>query len=105
MNTAPKLICLAAFGLTLAFSAPSVYADDYAATGNPADLNVTQAIKMKLDGDTALSRDAHNIQVITTDSFVLLRGTVDSQAESDRITRYAQTYAGDHALHNELTVR
>jgi osmotically-inducible protein OsmY len=102
MNTAHKLICLA--GISLAVLAPSAYADDYAATGNPADLNVTEAIKMKLDGDTTLSRDARSIQVITTDSAVILRGTVTSQTESDKIQRYAEAYAGDHQLKNELTI-
>ncbi len=102
MNTAIKLICLG--GVSLSLLATSLHADDYAATGNPADLNVTEAIKMKLDGDTSLSRDARSIQVITTDSVVILRGTVNSQSESDRVQRYAQTYAGDHQLKNELTV-
>jgi osmotically-inducible protein OsmY len=104
MNTALKLICLAGVSLSIALSATSVYADDYAATGNPADLNVTEAIKMKLEGDTSLSRDARSIQVITTDSIVFLKGTVASQSEADKVTRYAQAYAGDHQLKDELTV-
>jgi osmotically-inducible protein OsmY len=103
MNTAKKLICLAGMSLAV-LVAPSVYADDYAATGNPADLNVTDAIKMKLDGDTSLSRSARSLQVITTDSTVLLRGTVASQAEADRVQRYAQTYAGDHQVKSEITI-
>jgi osmotically-inducible protein OsmY len=104
MNTATKLICLAGVSLTVALGATSVHADDYAATGNPADLNVTEAIKMKLDGDTTLSRDARSVQVITTDSAVFLRGTVASQAEADRVTQYAQSYAGDHQIKNELVI-
>jgi osmotically-inducible protein OsmY len=104
MNTAAKLICLVGVNLITVIGATSVFADDYAATGNPADLNVTEAIKMKLDGDPSLSHDARSIQVITTDTFVLLKGTVDSKDESDKIARYAETYAGDHQLHNELTV-
>jgi osmotically-inducible protein OsmY len=104
MNTAIKLICLVGVSFTTLLGATAVYADDYAATGNPADLNVTEAIKMKLEGDTTLSRDARSIQVITTDTTVLLHGNVASQSESDRVQRYAQAYAGDHQLKNELTV-
>ena len=70
MNTAIKLICLVGVSLATTLSATSVMADDYAATGNPADLNVTEAIKMKLEGDTTLSRDARSVQVITTDTSV-----------------------------------
>jgi osmotically-inducible protein OsmY len=103
MNTATKLICLVGVSLAI-LTAPAVYADDYAATGNPADLNVTEAIKMKLDGDTTLSREARSLQVITTDSTVLLKGTVASQAEADKVQRYAQTYAGDHQVKAEITV-
>jgi osmotically-inducible protein OsmY len=88
----------------VAIFAPSLHADDYAATGNPADLNVTEAIKMKLDGDTTLSSDARHIEVITTDSAVILRGTVASQSEKSRVENYAQTYAGDHQLKSMLTV-
>ena len=104
MNTAAKLICLAGVSLSFALGSTYLYADDYVATGNPADLNVTEAIKMKLEGDTTLSRDARAVQVITTDTTVLLRGRVASQSEADLVTRYAQTYAGDHQLKNELTV-
>jgi osmotically-inducible protein OsmY len=104
MNTAKKLICLVGVSLSIALCPPSVYGDDYAATGNPADLNVTEAIKMKLDGDTSLSRDARNIQVITTDNIVFLKGTVDSQDESDKVQRYAQDYAGDHQVKAQLTI-
>ena len=103
MNTALKLICLAGASLGASLLTPA-HADDYAANGNPADLNVTEAIRMKLDGDTTLSRDAHSIQVITTDSTVLLRGTVDSTSERDRVERYAEAYAGDHQLKSELVV-
>ncbi len=102
MNTAIRLICLA--GVTTLLGATALHADDYAATGNPADLNVTEAIKMKLEGDTSLSRDARSIQVITTDSAVLLRGSVASRTKADRVQRYAQTYAGDHQIKSELTV-
>lgn len=104
MNTATKLICLAGMSLATALCATTVHADDYAATGNPADLNVTEAIKMKLEGDTSLSRDARSIQVITTDNMVFLKGTVASKDEADKVARYAQTYAGDHQLKSELTV-
>ena len=104
MNTANKLICLAGVNLVLTLAPASLFADDYAATGNPADLNVTEAIKMKLEGDTTLSRDARSVEVITTDTTVLLRGKVDSKDEADQVARYAQAYAGDHQLRNELTV-
>ncbi len=104
MNTATKLICLVGVSLAVALSATAVHADDYAATGNPADLNVTEAIKMKLEGDTGLSRDARNIQVITTDTDVFLKGNVASKDEQDRVERYAQAYAGDHQLKSELVV-
>jgi osmotically-inducible protein OsmY len=88
--------------MTVALAAPVLYADDYAATGNPADLNVTDAIKMKIDGDTGLSRD--HIMVITTDTAVLLKGTVASKDDADRAQRYAQAYAGDHQVQSELVV-
>ena len=104
MKTAQNLICLAGVSLALFLSVLFARADDLAATGNPADLNVTEAIKMKLDGDTTLSRDARSIQVITTDTTVILRGTVDSQSEADTVRHYAQAYAGDHQIKADLTV-
>ncbi len=103
MNTAAKHICLVLVGLTL-LGARAAYADDYAATANPADMNVSEAIKMKLDGDTSLSRDARSLQVITTDTTVLLKGTVASQAEAQKVQSYAQSYAGDHQVKAELTI-
>ncbi len=103
MNTALKHICLAVVALTI-LGTRSVMADDYAATANPADMNVTEAIKMKLDGDTTLSREARNIEVTTTDTTVLLRGTVASQAESQKVQQYAQSYAGDHKVQAEISV-
>ncbi len=103
MNTAIKHICLAAIVVTI-LGARAVYADDYAATANPADMNVTEAIKMKLDGDTTLSREARNLEVITTDTTVLLRGTVASQSEEQKVQQYAQSYAGDHQIKTEITV-
>jgi osmotically-inducible protein OsmY len=103
MNTAIKHICLALIGLTV-LGTGAVMADDYAATANPADMNVSEAIKMKLDGDTSLSRDARSLQVITTDTTVLLKGTVASQAEAQKVQSYAQSYAGDHQVKAELTI-
>jgi osmotically-inducible protein OsmY len=103
MNTALKHICLAVT-LVAVLGTRSVFADDYAATANPADMNVTEAIKMKLDGDTSLSREARNLEVITTDTTVLLRGTVASQSEAQKVQQYAQTYAGDHQIKTEITV-
>jgi len=102
MNTALKLICLAVVASAVLGS--RVLADDYAATANPADMNVTEAIKMKLDGDTSLSREARNLEVITTDTTILLRGTVASQSEAQKVQNYAQAYAGDHQIKAELTV-
>ena len=103
MNTAIKHICLAVVALSI-LGARSVYADDYAATANPADQNVTEAIKMKLDGDTSLSREARNLTVMTTDTTVFLSGTVASQAEAQKVQQYAQTYAGDHKIQANITV-
>jgi osmotically-inducible protein OsmY len=103
MNTALKLICLAVVASAV-LDSRVILADDYAATANPADMNVTEAIKMKLDGDTSLSREARNLEVITTDTTVLLRGTVASQSEAQKVQQYAQAYAGDHQIKSELTV-
>jgi osmotically-inducible protein OsmY len=103
MNTAIKHICLVVSAV-LVLGTHTVLADDYAATANPADMNVSEAIKMKLDGDTSLSREARNLEVITTDTTVLLRGTVASQAEAQKVQGYAQAYAGDHQVKTEITV-
>lgn len=69
------------------------------------DMKVTQEIRKAAIGDSSLSLNAKNAKIITTESQVVLRGTVESEAERQRLEQYARASAGTRTLINDLAVR
>lgn len=72
-------------------------------TGSAQDVEVTRRIREEL-GKTDLSTAAKNIEVITLNNNITLRGTVSSQAEKEKIYDTAQNAAGSRNISNEITV-
>lgn len=63
----------------------------------------TRAIRNELKRSSALSADAQNVSVVTTDSGdVYLRGLVHSRFEEDKVFSIAKNHAS--RVHNYLTV-
>ena len=71
---------------------------------NPADRNVTQAVRKAIVADDSLSTDAKNVKVITVDGVVTLRGPVANQQEKNKIAAKVQGIAGVKRLDNQLEV-
>lgn len=69
------------------------------------DIKVTQDIRKAVMADSALSVNAKNSKIITTETSVALRGPVDSEAEKSKIGEYAKASAGSRQVMNELEVR
>lgn len=69
------------------------------------DLKATQDIRKAVMADKALSVNAKNAKIITTETMVVLRGPVDSQAEREQLNKYAKAAAGSREVRDELEVR
>jgi hyperosmotically inducible periplasmic protein len=70
----------------------------------PGDLDLTQAIRQAIVGDSTLSTDAHNVKIIVRDGVVTLRGPVASEAERAAVGGIAARAAGPHKIVDELEV-
>ncbi|MBS0658136.1 MAG: BON domain-containing protein [Verrucomicrobia bacterium] len=68
------------------------------------DLKATKDIRQRVMGDKALSLNAKNAKIITTETSVVLRGPVDSKADRDALNRYAKEYAGSRTVLDELEI-
>lgn len=74
-------------------------------SNKPEDLKATQDIRKAVMADKALSVNAKNAKIITTETMVVLRGPVDSQAEREQLNKYAKASAGSREVRDELEVR
>ena len=57
---------------------------------NPSDIEITAKIRKAVVGDDALSMNAKNVKIITSDAVVTLRGPVSSTDERSRIVYLAR---------------
>jgi osmotically-inducible protein OsmY len=71
---------------------------------NPTDRQLTQQIRKALVKDKSLSTYAHNINVITQNGMVTLKGPVKSEEEKQAIEAKAAQIAGAGKVANELQV-
>jgi hypothetical protein len=70
---------------------------------NPADRRVAQLIRQALVADKALSIFAHNVQVISRDGVVTLKGLVKSESEKDAVEEKARAVVGAERVRSELS--
>jgi osmotically-inducible protein OsmY len=66
------------------------------------DLSITQSIRQAVVADTALSPNAHNVKIVTSDGVVTLRGPVANAAEKVAVGATAQRVAGVSRVDNQL---
>lgn len=69
-----------------------------------SDLQISAAIRKAVMDDKALSINAHNIKIITSDGAVTLRGPVKSEQEKKTIEAKARQVAGVTQINNLLEV-
>ena len=74
-------------------------------SNSPADLKITQAIRLALMKDGELSTTAKNIKVITTNGQVTLRGPVKNAQEKAKIDQLARSAAGGAKIDDQLDVK
>ncbi len=73
-------------------------------SGTSQDVEVTRMIREELGKSNNLSTSAKNIEVITLNNTVTLRGSVATQNERTQLVNVAQRVAGNRAVRNEITV-
>src|SRR5437764_13156524 len=74
-------------------------------TNSSADLKITQAIRQALMKDRELSTTAKNINVITANGQVTLRGPAKSAQEKAKIDQIAKSAAGGAQIDDQLKVK
>jgi hypothetical protein len=72
---------------------------------NQADVDITAKIRSRVVGTDGLSINARNIQIITADGQVTLRGPVVSAAERERIATIAREVAGNTNVDDQIEVK
>ncbi len=68
------------------------------------DIAITRAIRKALTGDTNMSTNAQNLKIITSDSVVVLRGPVASQAEAEAVLAHVRNVPGITRVENQIAV-
>ncbi len=71
---------------------------------NTSDVKITQAVRKALIADNSLSNYAKNVQVITNNGVVLLKGFVANQDESAKVGSIVSKTPGVKSVKNELKV-
>ncbi len=80
--------------------------DDALAQANRlSDVNTTAQIRRNVLATRNMSYNARNIEIVTLNGHVTLRGPVNSLAEKERIGQLAERVAGDNPVDNQLTIR
>jgi osmotically-inducible protein OsmY len=70
-----------------------------------SDTELTREIRKNIMKDDSLSTNAQNVKVISRNGTVVLRGTVDTLAEKQRVEQSARQVAGAATVQNELEVK
>lgn len=68
------------------------------------DVKITQAVRKALMHDQSLSNYAKNVQIITKDGAVVLKGYVANTAEIAKVEAAAKNAAGVSSVQNSLQV-
>ena len=69
-----------------------------------SDVAITKAVRKAVVADKALSTNAHNVKIITTNGVVTLRGPVKSPEEKDTIGAKAKQVVGVKSVDNQLEI-
>lgn len=77
-------------------------ADDQNMTQKDTDL--TRMIRQKITDDNTLSVNAHNIKIISENGRILLKGTVASSVERQKVESIAKSVAGKTAVTNKTVI-
>lgn len=73
-------------------------------SNDPVDLRLTQDIRKALMGDGQLSFGSKNVQIISRDRRVTLRGAAGTPTEREIIVKYAVAVAGASSVDDRLDV-
>jgi osmotically-inducible protein OsmY len=73
-------------------------------SNSKSDVAITKAVRKAVVADKALSTNAHNVKIITTNGVVTLRGPVKSPEEKDKIGAKAKQVAGVKSVDNQLEI-
>jgi hyperosmotically inducible protein len=74
-------------------------------SNRPEDLKTTQTIRKAVMADDALSMAAKNVQIITAEGKVTLRGKVHSAEEKKKIAAHARKAAGTADVVNQIEIK
>ena len=69
-----------------------------------SDRNITAHIRREIVANDALSTNAHNVKIITTDGIVTLRGPVKTRQEKATVGAVAQRASGVRRVDNQLEI-
>lgn len=70
-----------------------------------ADKNLSERVRSALQSDPAFSANAENVRVTAQNGKIILRGTVNSEAEKQNIEAKAKQIVGANRLESQLQVR
>jgi len=73
-------------------------------SNSQSDLKITQEIRQAVVADKDLSMNAHNVNIITENGVVTLRGPVKSPAEKATIAAKAEHVAGVTRVDNQIEI-
>jgi osmotically-inducible protein OsmY len=74
-------------------------------SNKPEHIKITQAIRKAVVSDKALSTNAKNVKIVTTDSAVTLRGIVQTAEEKKAIAAYAKQSAGSLPVNDLIELK
>lgn len=72
---------------------------------NRSDRDITQQVRKAIVADKSFSTYAHNIEVVTQNGQVTLKGPVRSEEEKHAVEAKAAEVAGEGKVNSELTVK
>jgi hyperosmotically inducible periplasmic protein len=75
------------------------------AKNGASDREIMKQIRHDVVNDKSLSTYGHNVKIISQHGKVTLKGPVHTEDEKTAIAGFAQKYAGDGNVDNQLTVK
>lgn len=69
-----------------------------------SDYQITRQIRRAIVKDKSLSTRAHNVEIITKQGHVTLKGKVDSTDEKSKVEAAATTVAGTGNVDDQITI-
>ena len=72
---------------------------------NQADLDTTQAIRKAVMADDALSSNAKNVKIVTSNGVITLRGPVKTDSEKKSVEAKAIAAAGNNRVDDQIDIQ